>query len=42
MPLEDFDLVLTDPGADPKMLAAWDAAGIRYQVVREHAREAGQ
>ncbi|MGW3604965.1 MULTISPECIES: DeoR/GlpR family DNA-binding transcription regulator [unclassified Micromonospora] len=32
VPLDVFDLVITDAGADPKVLAAWDAAGIRYEV----------
>lgn len=32
VPLDVFDLVITDSGADPAVLAAWDAAGIRYEV----------
>lgn len=32
MPLDEFDLLITDEGADPAVLAAWDAAGIRYEV----------
>jgi len=31
-PLLDFDLVITDAGADPALLAAWDDAGVRYEV----------
>lgn len=31
-PLEDFDLIITDRDADPEVLAAWDDAGIRYEV----------
>jgi DeoR/GlpR family transcriptional regulator of sugar metabolism len=34
VPLEEFDLVITDAGADPEVLAAWDAAGIRHQVAK--------
>lgn len=30
--LREFDLIITDQGADPEVLAAWDAAGITYQV----------
>lgn len=30
--LDQFDLIFTDAGADPAVLAAWDAAGIRYEV----------
>jgi DeoR/GlpR family transcriptional regulator of sugar metabolism len=33
-PLEEFDLIITDAGADPEILAAWDASGIRYQVAK--------
>ncbi len=33
-PLQAFDLVLTDAGADPAVLAEWDAAGIRYEVAQ--------
>ena len=32
VPLEDFDLVITDTGADPAVLAGWDANGVRYRV----------
>jgi DeoR/GlpR family transcriptional regulator of sugar metabolism len=32
VPLDVFDLVITDSGADPDVLAAWKAAGIRYEV----------
>jgi len=32
LPLSVFDLVITDAAADPAILAAWDAAGIRYEV----------
>jgi DeoR/GlpR family transcriptional regulator of sugar metabolism len=31
-PLEQFDLIITDPGIDPSVLATWDAHGIRYEV----------
>ncbi len=30
--LDKFDLIFTDSGADPAVLAAWDASGIRYEV----------
>jgi DeoR/GlpR family transcriptional regulator of sugar metabolism len=32
VPLEEFDLIITDAGADPAILAAWDSAGIHYVV----------
>lgn len=32
VPLDEFDLVITDAEADPAVLAAWDTAGIRYEV----------
>ena len=32
VPLEVFDMIITDAAADPKILAAWDAAGIGYEV----------
>ena len=32
VPLDEFDLIITDAAADPSLLAAWDASGIRYQV----------
>ena len=32
VPLDEFDLIITDVGADPTLLAAWDASGIRYEV----------
>ena len=32
VPLDEFDLIITDAGADPSLLAAWDASGIRYEV----------
>jgi DeoR/GlpR family transcriptional regulator of sugar metabolism len=32
VPLEEFDLIITDSGADPAILAAWDSAGIHYVV----------
>lgn len=32
IPLDGMDLIITDSGADPAVLAAWDAAGIRYEV----------
>jgi DeoR/GlpR family transcriptional regulator of sugar metabolism len=32
VPLDEFDLVITDAGADPAVLAAWDATGIRYEI----------
>ena len=31
--LSDLDLVITDAGAAPEVLAAWSAAGIEYEVV---------
>lgn len=31
-PLEKFDLIITDAAADPAVLAAWDTAGIPYEV----------
>lgn len=31
-PLDTFDLIITDTGADPAVLQAWDTAGIRYQI----------
>lgn len=34
VPLEEFDVVITDPRADPDVLAAWESAGIRYQVAK--------
>lgn len=34
VPLTDFDLIITDAAADPAILAAWDAAGIHYQLAR--------
>lgn len=34
-PLTDFDLVITDSGADPELLAAWDANGIPYEIAPE-------
>lgn len=33
VPLDMFDLIITDAGAAPEVLAAWDAAGLRYEVV---------
>jgi DeoR/GlpR family transcriptional regulator of sugar metabolism len=33
LPLDEFDLIITDSGADPAVLAAWAASGIRYRVV---------
>jgi DeoR/GlpR family transcriptional regulator of sugar metabolism len=33
-PLVDFDLIITDAGVDPELLAAWDASGVRYEVAR--------
>lgn len=32
-PLTDFDLIITDADADPRILTQWDAAGIAYRVV---------
>lgn len=32
LPLDEFDLVITDAAADPAILAAWDAGGIHYEV----------
>ena len=32
--LDEFDLIITDAGADESILAAWDSAGIRYLVAR--------
>lgn len=34
VPLTEFDLVIVDDQADPSVLAAWDAAGIRYEIAR--------
>ncbi len=34
VPLTEFDLIITDKGADPAVLAAWDAAGIKYQIAQ--------
>ena len=34
VPLDTFDLVITDSQADPRVLAAWDAAGIKYELAR--------
>jgi DeoR/GlpR family transcriptional regulator of sugar metabolism len=31
-PLDVFDLIITDAGADPRVLAAWDHAGIKYEL----------
>ena len=33
VPLEQFDLIITDSGADPAVLEAWAASGIKYRVV---------
>lgn len=33
VPLTTFDCIYTDNGVDPSVLAAWDAAGIRYKTV---------
>lgn len=32
VPLTEFDLIITDAKADPAILAAWDAAGVKYEV----------
>lgn len=32
VPLTEFDLIITDAGADKAVLEAWEAAGIRYQI----------
>ena len=32
VPLQEFDLVITDAGVDPAVLAAWDTHGVRYEV----------
>jgi DeoR/GlpR family transcriptional regulator of sugar metabolism len=32
--LNEFDLVITDAGADAKVLSAWASAGIEYEVAR--------
>jgi DeoR/GlpR family transcriptional regulator of sugar metabolism len=32
--LTELDLIITDAGADPEILAAWSAAGIEYAVAR--------
>lgn len=32
VPLEDFDLIITDSGTNPSALTAWDAAGISYEI----------
>jgi DeoR/GlpR family transcriptional regulator of sugar metabolism len=34
VPLDEFDLIITDPAADPEVLAAWDSSGINYQVAK--------
>ncbi len=31
-PLKDFDLVITDEGADPEVLREWENAGITYEI----------
>jgi DeoR/GlpR family transcriptional regulator of sugar metabolism len=36
-PLDVFDLVITDSGADPAVLEAWAASGIKYRVAAVHA-----
>ena len=33
VPLNVFDLIITDAGADRSVLSSWDAAGINYEVV---------
>lgn len=33
LPLNEFDLIITDSGADPAILDAWAADGIKYRVV---------
>ena len=30
--LTELDLIITDDGADPAVLAAWAAAGIAYEI----------
>ena len=32
--LKELDLVITDPKADPEILAAWRAAGVRYEIAQ--------
>lgn len=32
VPLDAFDVIITDEGANPEILQAWDAAGIAYRV----------
>lgn len=32
VPLTEFDLIITDPQADPAILAEWDDSGIRYEI----------
>ncbi|MDI6909042.1 DeoR/GlpR family DNA-binding transcription regulator [Nocardioides sp.] len=32
VPLDAFDLIITDAGANPAVLQAWDTAGIAYQI----------
>jgi DeoR/GlpR family transcriptional regulator of sugar metabolism len=32
--LTDLDLIITDDGADPAVLAAWDVAGIAYEIAQ--------
>lgn len=34
VPLTEFDLIITDKNADPAILSAWDAAGVKYEVAR--------
>jgi DeoR/GlpR family transcriptional regulator of sugar metabolism len=37
--LTELDLIITDAGADPEILAAWSAAGIEYAVAHEPTRQ---
>ncbi len=33
VPLDEFDLIITDSGADPAVLEAWNASGTKYRAV---------
>jgi DeoR/GlpR family transcriptional regulator of sugar metabolism len=33
VPLDEFDLIITDSRADPDVIAAWSASGIKYEIV---------
>lgn len=40
VPLDVFDLVITDSGADPAVLAAWRSSGVRFEVADVSAADA--